>query len=324
MVGYAWQGSDLSATPGDTESPNANSLYTVQNLSLLASPEDAYGAPAAAFTNPSGIGYDIVSPDDGTGRNFFIDPSRGIYDETGDPAGGFHLRRVRLAYKGAAPDYAIRTNESWGRFRHAVDSMLVHPDGYVFAIRRGTHKIYRLQLPAKPSTDAEAPLAILLAGEGKRDGLIRSPISIALALDGRVLVLETGNERVQCFDVNGNPVAYFTDPRTGAATPVLSVRTDPREPRLTLLDMAAEAKGHIFVLGYSGEGGKPEEYRIDLYDPSGVYLTSTRNVTAARITIDLLRNVFSLNYETLRGRNQRLEPSISHWRPPAPPKKGDV
>jgi hypothetical protein len=161
----------------------------------------------------------------------------------------------------------------------------------------------------------------MLSGEGARHGLINNPISITLALDGRVLVLETGNARVQCFDVNGNPVPYFTNPTTGKATPVLSVS---RAPRMTLLDMAAEAKGHIFVLGHSGDGRKPEDYRVDLYDPSGAFLTSTRNFTAARITVDLLRNLFALNYEVLRGPNRRLEPSMSHWRPPAPPKKGDA
>ncbi len=318
MVGYAWQSSDQSLAAANANAPN--STFTVQNLSVLDKPENAYAAPATGFTNPGGIAYDITSPDNGTGRNFFIDPSRGKYEEGGDPASGFHLRRVRLQFEGPRPEFKIRTNESWGRFREAVDAMVVHPDGYVYGIRRGVHAIFRLQLPDKPYSDAEAPLAVALSGEGSRHGLIQAPIAITLALDGRVLVLEEKNERVQCFDVNGNPVAYF-GASTSAATPILSVR---REPRLNLLDMACEAKGHVFVLGYSGDGRKPEDYRIDLYDPSGAFLTSTRNFTAARITVDLLRNLFALNYETLRGRDRRLEPSISHWRPPAPPKKGNA
>jgi hypothetical protein len=322
MVGYAWQATELNVSPDDPAKPATNrSLFTVQNLSLLQSPESAYAAPNVGFTNPGGIAYDIVSPDDGSGRNFFIDPTRGAYDETGNPAGGFHLRRVRVSFKGPVPEYKPRTNESWGRFLDGVDSMVIHPHGYVFAIRRGTNKIFRLQIPDIAVPDSEATMASMFSSEGTRDGLIRGPVAITLALDGRVLVLEGSNERAQCFDIHGNPVAYFTDPVTRAATPVLSVR---RDERMTLLDMAVEAKGHIFVLGHSGDGRKPADYRVDLYDPSGAFLTSTRNFTAARITVDLLRNLFALNYEVLLGRNGRTEPSISHWRPPAPPRKGEA
>jgi hypothetical protein len=124
---------------------------------------------------------------------------------------------------------------------------------------------------------------------------------------------------VQCFDIYGNPVAYFTDPVTREATPVLSIRR-PTEPPLTLLDMAVEARGHIFILGHTGDGRYAADYRVDLYDPSGAFLATTKNFTAERITVDLLRNLFALNYEVLTGRNGRTEPSISHWRPPAPPK----
>ena len=88
----------------------------------------------------------------------------------------------------------------------------------------------------------------------------------------------------------------------------------------TLLDMAVEAKGHIFILGHTGSGKSPADYRLDLYDPAGVYLTSTGNFTAARITVDLLRNVFALNYEVLDTNGRRPEPGVSQWRPPAPTK----
>ena len=320
MVGYSWQGTNLTLPPDDTRNPPVDSpLYALQNLSLLEDPERHYGAPKIAFTSPAGIAYDVVSPDDGSGRNFFIDPLGGIYDEKTNPRGGFHLRHINLDFKKRGVDFGI-TPASWGRFPDSVDAMVVHPHGYAFAIHRGTHKIYRLALPPAAVRDDKAPLSTMFSGFGKRHGLVNRPIGITLALDGRVLVLEAGNERVQCFDIHGNPVEYFTDPVTGQKSPVLDVSGAARRaPRITeYLDMAVEAKGHIFILCCESQGRKPSDYRVDLYDPSGKFLTTTPNFTAARLTVDLLRNLFALNYEVLQGKNGP-EPGVSHWLPPAPP-----
>lgn len=319
MIGYAWQATDQDLPPDETgKPPTANSLFVQQNLSVLQRPQEGHAKSSVGFSISGGIAYDMVSPDDGSGRNFFVDPSRGVYDEVTNRAGGFHLRRVRVAY-GKTPDFNPRRNESWGRFPDSVDGMVVHPHGYVFAIRRGTHKLYRITLPDIAASDDHAPMATLSSGEGARDGLMKSPIAVALALDARVLVLESGNnKRVQCFDVNGNPVAYFADPAKPGKTPILTLRSDGAA--FTLLDMAVEAKGHIFILGHTGSGKSPADYRLDLYDPAGVYLTSTGNFTAARITVDLLRNVFALNYEVLDTSGRRPEPGVSQWRPPAPTK----
>lgn len=318
FVGYAWQATDLDLPPDDPRKPPTSaSLFTLQNLSVLQHPEDRYATPAIGTTASGGIAYDLVSPDDGSGRNFLLDPTRGIYDEDTNPAGGHHLRRVMLNHT-RAPQFNLGAGDSFGRFPDAVDGMVVHPNGYVFAIRRGRHKIYRVELPEKGVDDVDAPMATLYSGEGKRAGLMLSPLAIALALDGRVLVLEEGNSRIQCFDVNGNPVAYFKDAAAQKPTPFLELRKDPD---FSLLDMAVEAKGHLFLLGHTGAGKLPSDYRLDLYDPSGAFLTSTPNFTAARITVDLLRNIFAMNYEVLDHASRRPEPGISQWRPPAPPKR---
>lgn len=320
MVGYAWQGRNLKLPPDDPRNPPVDTpLYALQNLSVLQHPERHYGAPRVAFTQPAGIAYDVVSPDDGSGRNFFIDPLRGVYDEKSNPKGGFYLRHIELDYNKKGVSFSSNTT-GWGRFPDSIDAMVVHPHGYAFGIHRGTHKIYRLALPASAVPDDKAPLATMFSGMGKRHGLVNRPLTIALALDGRVVVLEAGNERVQCFDIHGNPVEYFTDPVTREKSPVLDVSGAARRaPKITeYLDMAVEAKGHIFILCCEGGGRKPSDYRVDLYDPSGKFLTTTPNFTAARLTVDLLRNLFALNYEVLQGANGP-EPGISHWLPPAPP-----
>jgi hypothetical protein len=56
-----------------------------------------------------------------------------------------------------------------------------------------------------------------------------------------------------------------------------------------------------------------EDYRLDVYDPQGNFLTRTTGVAAARMTVDTFRNVYTLNYEswpTRRASNPRSRSGI--------------
>jgi hypothetical protein len=95
----------------------------------------------------------------------------------------------------------------------------------------------------------------------------------------------------------------------------------------TFLDLAVESKGFIYVLSYINDGNQPTDYYLDLYDPTGNYLstvpdstkTSTpQNIVAGKITVDKFRNLFSLNYETIANPPAGPEPSVSHWEPTTP------
>jgi hypothetical protein len=156
----------------------------------------------------------------------------------------------------------------------------------------------------------------MASGEGFREGLVKGPRGMATGLDGYVRILESINQRIQAFDIYGNPVPYFADPNN----------PDQKSPTMNLvdpgnsfyLDLAVESKGYIYVLRYTGDGSLPSEYRVDLYKPDGTPLVSTFNVTAAKIAVSLLRNLFTLNYEVFLGLDARTEPSVSLWIPPAP------
>jgi hypothetical protein len=259
--------------------------------------------------------YDLASPQDGSGRNFFADSSRGDFHTAQNPTGGMHLRRVALTYAGKPPSFATRTNESWGRFPMAMDRYILHPQGVVLGITYSNHKIFILPLPEKASTDDKAPLATMAAGEGFREGMLNGPRAIATGLDGRVLILEGGNHRIQAFDIDGKPVAYFKDP-AGGSTKLSTMQLSAPE-RSTYLDLAVEAKGYLYVLRYV-DSKSPENYMVDLYEPDGSFLVSTPRVTADKITVDILRNMFTLNYELILGKGGRPEPSVSLWIPPAP------
>ena len=77
--------------------------------------------------------------------------------------------------------------------------------------------------------------------------------------------------------------------------------------------MSLEYGGYLYVLSYEGAGDAPNYYRLDIYDPKGVKLARTCGVSAARLTVDQWRAVYTLNFELLIGPNQRPEPSVSLW-----------
>lgn len=154
--------------------------------------------------------------------NFYIDPRSYVTD------GLYHLRGVAFSEGQSTFDYS--TNQSWGAFTQAhLDAVAVHPQGYVVGVDYGNHKMFTLRLPANAVDEADAPLAMPLSGEGVREGLMYQPAAMTIAADGRILVLEQGNQRIQAFDVKGNPVPSFAGPLTfslpGTFADTLDART---------------------------------------------------------------------------------------------------
>jgi hypothetical protein len=318
MIGYSWQARGTGLPRDKAGAPTSDALFVVQNLSLLDDPSARQAVTPVGFSAQSGVTYDLTSGNDGSGRSFFIDSSKGAFDPVANPAGGYHLRRIALSAD-KTPRFDVTNNESWGRFPRPVDSFVFHPQGRIAAISLETDKIYILELTGAPTTDDKAKLASLASGEGVRDGLLSRPRAIAVALDGRLLVLEDGNRRVQSFDYTGNPVKYFKG--DGVEKSCTMPLRDTAAPT-TYLDLSVESKGYLFVLAFEGDiaTAKAAQYRVDIYEPDGTFLVSTPGVAAAKIAVDLARSLFTLNYETLSGPGGRTEPSISMWLPPPPPK----
>ncbi len=101
----------------------------------------------------------------------------------------------------------------------------------------------------------------------------------------------------------------------GAFVLSLKEETDP----VTYLDFGVEHKGYIYVLSYGNNGDQASDYRMDIYEPDGTWLVRTTNIPADKLTVDLWRNIYTMNYELLLGPSDRSEPSISEWIPPTPP-----
>jgi hypothetical protein len=206
-VGYAWRASGQNIPADDPSLPPENGqLYSLQNLSVLAEPGSRLRFSGIGFTVPPSIAY---SP---SVNNQEIDQTNFILDARG---GVSNLRGVILAnHDGGSTDFSLTAVglESWGSFPIAnIDAIAVHPTSRtVVAVSWKQHKMLLLSLPEAPLPDANAPVAVMVSGEGVRQGLLKGPIALAIAPDGRILVLENLNERIQAFTTKGNPVPCFT------------------------------------------------------------------------------------------------------------------
>jgi hypothetical protein len=139
-----------------------------------------------------------------------------------------------------------------------------------------------------------------------------APTHAALSPKGAVLILETGNNRIQAFDLNANPAPLFD----GGAYFVPLTDTPVTYP-----DLAVEYSGYMYVLSLDGQPGDLE-FRLDIYTPGGAFLSRTTGVNAARLAVNYWRDIFTQNYQVLTLADgslpARTEPSISHWIPSTP------
>jgi len=199
QIGYTWSasGDNLPPIEGDKR---ISIEFMVQNLSILSDTEinNRYKAGEIGFGIQPYIAYDKF----GNGEDNYILDTR---------KNQCHLRKVNLHDDKHNFGLTDENLLSWGRFNQEhLDAMLIHPNGFAVAVNWETSKMEIIEIPAEPSEDKLAQVAQMVAGEGIRQGLLHGPIALKVAPDGRVLVLESSNRRIQGFDTYGNPVPSFT------------------------------------------------------------------------------------------------------------------
>ena len=274
--------------------------YMVQNVFLGENPDSGLKQLPCGFEQVAGIVYDRLGPVSGIGRNFFLQPT----------PDGFFVQSITLD---DTTPINVQNPLSWGVFSQALDSLAVVPTGYVVGVNRMNHQMQILELPPAAVDAGQAPQAVPFAvtkmGLGTRAGLLTAPVAVAV-IDATILILEDGNQRIQAVDVSGNPVLIFQNGTSNIVT--LEQGTG-----ITYLDLGVEGMGYLYVLSFVNDGMTAEDYRLDIYDPQGNFLTRTTGVAAARLAVDTFRNVYTLNYEVVANA-PRIEPSLSQWNPSTP------
>lgn len=311
QLGYAWEasGQDLPDCGGGSgagaSGGDSGQLYAFQSIDVRDHPDSSLKFVPCGFTTAPQLAFDLRGPADGVGSNFYFDPRNQ----------GYHLRRVVL--DGKPGTFDLSSKKSWGRFNEPIQRLIVHPAGYAVGISSDNNKIEVLRIPSQPTSDADAPLANLYSGFGSRQGLVHRPVGLAALPGAGFAVLEQNSRslkspaRVQAFDFQGNPVKRFN----GKAFFQLN---DPGQD-VEYLDLAIESKGYIYVLRYFNQGDQPDDYQVAIYTPSGDLLTQTPAISAGRLTVDIWRTLFTLDFQKMKKpAGARTEPSVSVWLPSTP------
>ena len=301
-AGYTFQagGQNINLCSGGT----AAIQQVMQNVFLGQGAQSGFKQLPCGFTQPLGIVYDRLGPADGTGMNFYLEPSTdGIL--------------VKSVVADKSTPFDLDTSMAWGQFSQPLDSLALVSTGFLIGVNRQNHKMEVLELPSaavdSASAPASVPFSVSKMGEGTRAGLLGSPVAVAV-FGTTILILEDGNQRIQAVDVSGNPVMQF---RAGADSVVDLAAVETNPASVVYLDLAVEGLGYMYVLSYVNGGLTTDDYRLDVYTPDGTFLLRKTAVAAARMAVDTFRNVYTLNYETIANA-PRVEPSLSQWEPSTP------
>jgi hypothetical protein len=306
QVGYSWQASGQNIPLGGGNAPSNNQMYTFQTISTQSDPEAGLRFVPSGFTSSAPIEYDLQGT--ANGNHFYLDSTGSSYV----------LRK--LALDRTSGTFTLPTGVAWGRFNQPIDACIVHPSGAVVGINTTNARFEVLTLPAASGPDAKAPLAEIHGGYGSRPGLLHRPVGVAPAVGSGVMILENADQtlsppapaRMQAFDLYGNPAPIFANDATEAP-----VRTEAGP--VTCLAIATEAKGFIYVLKYTGNGGEPAQYLLDLYSPDGTFLSQTAGLPAGGIAVDPWRTLYTLDFAAIaKPAGGRTEPSVSFWTPTTP------
>jgi hypothetical protein len=275
MAGYVWRASETNQ-------------YWIRNLPTIQNE----GQPTiqlqtgGPYSRKPLVVYDRLNPDLVNGNNFLLEP-----EEQGT---GYQVRRLKLSADGGTLGW--NAGESWGQFLNPLSAVTLHPSGYLVGVNAETGKLDVHRIPPNPTDDTNLPpMASVYAGPGTRPGLTQTPVGVAITITGVVVVLEAGANRLQAFDLAGNPVAYLgTDPNNlSYYAPLASGGND------TLLSLAVDGQGWFYVLSYTGDGSQVSDYAVDVYNPQGVHIVRSPGLNAATFDVDYWRNIFALNFAPL-------------------------
>ena len=329
-LGYAWKtdGNYYLQNVGMPPNPNFN-------LQVLSQSDEGKILPAylRSIRNMGTDGKPAPPDPQGNHDSFLLDPNfteqsfkaSGYYVPPADKL--YHLRKVTLVYNSQQTDGSnppvinFDNNESWGCFPSLLDDLAVHINGYVVGVNEEYNQLLLLKLPDNATSNQDAPRALPCSGKGTRPGLVNGPVKVAMANDGRVLVLEKGGAakniypQVQSFDVHLNPVDSFYPDKKAQNFFKLDMPNGIDLGEVTYLSMSVEFTGHIYILWYEDDGHTKEKFHLDIYTPKGKPLTKIKGFVAANMVVGLWRNVFTLNYESQQGYEGRMEPTINEWVP---------
>ena len=308
---YSWR-SAAGSLPECGSNVGNIQLYQIQTVSLTQNPQSGWhralteGADCGQTDKMSAV-FELLGSTSGDGNNFAVSSEQDANGRT-----RHFVRRISAATDGSIE---LSGDAVVGEFVVPPDSLTLHPAGYLLATSVSNHKLQVLPLPADNTQTFprdRAPRASIFGGRGALPGMLAGPVVVRASLRGHIYILESLNRRIQVFDTSGQPRRL---PRLRSAS---TISLEATGDDVTLLDMGVDAAEYVYLLGYTGSGGSPNDFVLDVYDDTGVRLFRHTGMNAGRMTVDLWRNIYTVNYERLLLDDGRAEPSISLWIPFTP------
>lgn len=305
-IGYLYEASGENIPLANTADPYSGQLFVYQNVSDNADPESGLKQCTTGHVYKTLLAYPPPTAVNPVADGFLMEPVDTVRSS-------MYLRKLSLA---PGEPFLLFPNKAFGRFTGPQDDLAIHPSGYAVALSKEPYcKLQILRLGVL-FLDADAPVARIRGGQGTRSGLLSQPVALSCGLS-TVFVLQTSPDHPQgaivAFDLNGNPVSCF------AGVSVAPLR-DEGAANVVVLDISVEGKGFLYVLKYLNPVSillSASDYRLDIYNPDGSFLTQVPGISAARLQVDLWRNLYTLTYEIVQG-TARTEPSIALWIPSTP------
>ncbi|MCC6371395.1 MAG: hypothetical protein IT236_10355 [Bacteroidia bacterium] len=307
-LGYAYtaSGQNIPITPGGQ--PTNDQVTTFQSISSTAAPDSTLCFVPEGFEGITqlGINPEAINSPGTQPLSYYIDANN----------------YIRPLQTGTAGTFNMNNGTSYGQFVFETNDSAYHPTGYVIGINTAYGRLQVVNISGGPVSDNQAPLSVIYGGTGTRPGLLYLPVAVAPAPNSALIVLENMstdpitnqpiNGRLQAFDLYGNPVLIFS-----GNSSVANLNTENEQ--VTLLDMAVESLGYIYVLNVIGDTTVAANYAVDIYKPDGTFLCQTKGITTAKITVDTWRTLYSLDYAVLNKTDgSRTEPGVSRWLPSTP------
>ncbi|MEM7480577.1 MAG: 6-bladed beta-propeller [Acidobacteriota bacterium] len=126
-------------------------------------------------------------------------------------------------------------------------------EGKLLVVDAGNHRIQKTEVGTATFLERPGESLSAFGRRGSADGEFEMPTGVAVTADGEILVVDTGNHRVQRFDASGQFLSSFGTEGDGDG--------EFRHPTYVAIDSA----GHLYV---SDTGN----HRLQRFDAEGVYL----------------------------------------------------
>ncbi len=249
--------------------------------------------PNSVTAEQSGVFYEKFGGAPQAGKqspyNYLIDPSSGTLNLTAIDLSG--------PLNGTLPGALTLQPPAltWGSFPlvKTLDDAVVHSGGNVVGISSANSKLLTLTLAtAGAATATGSAVAQFCSGIGTRQGLVNNPVALDICFDGRILVLEQGNARVQAFDALGSPVPSFDGKLlfTAAGSGIAATLDDETLPAALQALFLSERINLLFSLPASAAGDfAPGTATVtaalrDAFQDEATILSTTATVAAGPAT----------------------------------------